>query len=193
MFFLFSYFLIIFKHCLNMVMIIILLIFVSYFFICSCLTKHLKNDIPDLSNNNNKIYYCCYKKRKNYGMFLRASLGVHVCSSALIINGFIYRLKKDKIFMQKEPVTLDYLKTHYYILDTEYTTDILSKDWEKEILRKKRLNKDSLFKGFNCLKNCSCILNQLQGFQVKQHEIFTSIYVLRLILIKRWKINFIKK
>ena len=167
-------------------MYIILTILITYYLLTGLLTRLLINDIPE---KENRVYYCCYKKYKSYGMFIRASLGAHVCSSALIINGCIYRLKKDKIYMQKEPFTLEYLKSHYYVLDTGYNIDVLGKDWEEKILSKKRLNKDKLFQGFNCLRNCSCILNQLPKYRVYRYEIFTSIYVLRLILTGKWKLK----
>ena len=91
--------------------------------------------------------------------------------------------------MQKEPFTMDYIKNKYYVLDTGYNVDILDKDWEKQLLNQKRFNKEKIFKGFNCLRNCSIVLNQLKDFRVKKYEIFTSIYVLRLVLKRIWKLK----
>ena len=168
---------------------IVLYMFVAYRIFCWVCYFCIKSVEP---TKKDEIYYCCYRKRKNFGMFFRSFFGLPVCSSALIINGYIYRLKKDKMYMQKELCSWDYLKKRYLILDTKYNINNLNKNWEKELLNQKRLVKDKLFTGLNCLKNCSIILNQLKGFEVPKWCRFTSIYTLILFLkhkwgIKRWK------
>ena len=167
-------------------MLYILVFLIIYYIFCEYLTRHLNNNEPIKPN---RIYYACYKNYKTYGMFIRRCLGVHVCSSAIIINGNLYRLKKKCLYMQKEPFTMDYIKNKYYVLDTGYNVDILDKDWEKQLLNQTRFNKEKIFKGFNCLRNCSIVLNQLKDFRVKKYEIFTSIYVLRLVLKRIWKLK----
>lgn len=165
---------------------IILYLFVAYRILCWVCYFCIKSVEP---TKKDEIYYCCYKKRKNFGMFFRSCFGLPVCSSALIINGFIYRLKKDKIYMQKETYTLEYLSKRYLVLDTGYSIDCLDKNWQKRLLKQKRLNGDKLFVGLNCVKNCSIILNQLKGFEVPNWCRLTSIYTLILFLRKKWEMK----
>lgn len=138
-----------------------------------------------------EIYYCCYKKKKNIGMLFRSMCGLPVCSSAIIVNNHIYRLKKKEEYMQKETFTLNYIKQKYLVLDTGYSINDIN-NWnktEKELLNQKRLEKDKLFKGFNCLKNCSVVLNQLKGFEVPSWLRFTSVYSLILFFRNKWGIK----
>lgn len=166
---------------------IIILLLIFYYISCSFLTKNLNNDLID--RNSNHIYYLCYKKRtKTFCMFLRSCLGIHVCSSALIINNKLYRLKKNKEYMQAEDFTLDYIYNKYYVLNTGYTTNDLSNDWEVKLLKQKRIRENEFFKSCNCLKSCGVVLNQLKGFEIGKQK-FTSIYMLKLIATKKWKIK----
>lgn len=161
-------------------MLILLYILLTYRLICWLCLLSIKSVEP---TKQNEIYYCCYKKKKNIGMWLRSMCGLPVCSSALIVNNHIYRFKKDKEYMQKETYTPNYIKQKYLVLDTGYKIDKLKYGWEKELLLQKRKNSNSnILKNFNCLKATSIVLNQLNGFVVPSWCRFTSIYTLILFL-----------
>lgn len=171
-------------------MLILLYILLTYRLICWLCLLSIKSVEP---TKQNEIYYCCYRKRKNLGMWLRSMCGLPVCSSALIINNHIYRLKKNKEYMQKEVYTLDYIKKRYLVLDTGYTIYDLNNKWEIEekrlLLQKRKQNNLNPLKNFNCLKNCSVILNQLKCFKVPGWCRFTSIYTLILFFKGKWGQN----
>lgn len=162
---------------------IILYLFIIYRLFCWICLLFIKSVEP---MKKDEIYYCCYKKKKNIGMWLRSMCGLPVCSSALIVNNHIYRFKKDKEYMQKEVYTLDYIKKRYLVLDTGYTIYDLNNKREieeKRLLLQKRKNSNSnILKNFNCLKATSIVLNQLNGFVVPSWCRFTSVYTLILFI-----------
>lgn len=109
--------------------------------------------------NNDNVFLIFYKAKKPLQSWKGA-----LCSSGLYINGYIYQMRHEAETLQKKELRdIKYLDK-YIVIDTKFKWKDLKGDWEKELLRQKRITFYGLCR-LNCLSSLRVVLNQIRGFE----------------------------
>lgn len=159
-----------------------LYILLIYIFIVKII--RLKSDSTLDTKHINLIFY----KNKTIRQWLLSLFGVNVSSAGLLVyfnkHWYIYQMRWENKTIQKRLLKNKEYLQKYIILNTDIKNGELIKN-EKLILQEKARQLKTLYLRCNCLRSFRKILNTSKLYKY-QHEILPCIYLLKIIIKRKW-------